>query len=91
MVVTTMHYELCTMNYPLPHNSPLSHIPTFLHFHIITFSLLHIYYNINMCLVLPFITQVHIYMVIKIVFWVHVFTYKIKENNMFRQENKEID
>ena len=29
MVVTAMHYELCTMNYaPLPHFSPLSHIPT---------------------------------------------------------------
>ena len=44
-----------------------------------------------MCLVLPFITHVHIYMVIKIAFWVHVFIYKIKENNIFRQENKEID
>ena len=44
-----------------------------------------------MGIVLPFITHVHIYMVIKIAFWVHVFIYKIKENNMFRQENKEID
>ena len=44
-----------------------------------------------MCIISPFITHVHIYMVIKTVFGVHVFTYKIKENNIFRQENKEID
>ena len=44
-----------------------------------------------MSIILPFIIHVHIYMVIKIAFWVHVFIYKIKENNMFRQENKEID
>lgn len=44
-----------------------------------------------MSIILPFIIHVHIYMVIKIAFGVHVFTYKIKENNIFRQENKEID
>lgn len=44
-----------------------------------------------MCLVSPFIIQVHIYMVIKITFGVHVFTYKIKENNMFRKKNKKIN
>ena len=89
-----MHYELCTIPSPtIPHfpTFPLSYISTFLHSHIIIFLLLHIYYNFNMGIVLPFITHVHIYMVIKIAFWVHVFIYKIKENNMFRQENKEID
>ena len=88
MVVTTMHYELCTMNYalyPSPtqlHNSPHFHISTFLYFHVFTFPLLYIiifmYNNINVGIILPFITHVYIYMVIKIGFWVHVFTYKIK-------------
>lgn len=36
------------------------------------------YNNINVGIILPFITHVYIYMVIKIGFWVHVFTYKIK-------------
>lgn len=44
-----------------------------------------------MGIILPFITHVHIYMVIKIVFLVHVFIYKIKENNIFRQKNKRIN
>lgn len=44
-----------------------------------------------MGIILPFNGHVHIYMVIKIAFWVHIFTYKIKENNMFRQKNKKIN
>ena len=44
-----------------------------------------------MGIILPFITHVHIYMVIKTAFGVHVFIYKIKEKNMFREKNKEIN
>lgn len=44
-----------------------------------------------MCIVLPFITHVHIYVVIKIAFGVYVFIYKIKENNIFRQKDKRIN
>ena len=49
------------------------------------------YYNINMCIILFFNDHVHIYMVIKIDFLVHVYIYKIKENNMFRQKNNKIN
>jgi hypothetical protein len=49
------------------------------------------YNNINMCIILPFYDHVHINMVIKIVFVVHVFIYNIKENNIFRQKNKRIN
>lgn len=49
------------------------------------------YNNINMGIILPFIIHVHIYMVIKIAFGVHVFTYKIKENNMFKQKHRKIN
>ena len=49
------------------------------------------YNNINMCIILPFYDHVHINMVIKIAFGVHVFIYKIKESNMFRQKNKKIN
>lgn len=44
-----------------------------------------------MGIILHFITHVHIYMVIKIDFLVHVFTYKIKENNMFKQKHRKIN
>ena len=44
-----------------------------------------------MCIISPFITHVHIYMVIKIDFWVHVYIYKIKKNNMFRQKHRKIN
>ena len=47
--------------------------------------------NINMCVILPFYDHVHINMVIKIAFGVHIFTYKIKENNMFRQKHRKIN
>ena len=92
-----MNYELCTKkDYALlPHNSPLFYLSTFLHFHIFTFPLLYIITfmnnNINMCVILPFYDHVHINMVIKIAFGVHIFTYKIKENNMFRQKHRKIN
>jgi hypothetical protein len=44
-----------------------------------------------MGIISPFVTHIYIYMVIEIAFWVHVFTYKIKENNMFRHKNKKIN
>jgi hypothetical protein len=90
MVVTTMHYELCTAPPQLP-TFPHSHFPTFPHIYFYIYIITFMYNNINMCIILPFYDHVHIYMVIKIAFWVHVFIYKIKENNMFREKNKKIN